>query len=151
MAKALDLLVAVNPAVKNAEIAELKALLDKSRSPRQMLDLWPALLHADAPRELAAAARADAAAVGADADAKTKAKAEVVKALAMVVGEEYGEARATFERVVNRADLMNDAGWAERIQRVHTELTNAKSIATQARRWLDRGDSARASNWPIAA
>jgi uncharacterized protein (DUF3084 family) len=146
LAKALDILMDVNPAAKNAEIAQLKASLEQSRSPWQMLDLWPALLHADSPRELAGPALADAeaAATMPQADGKTRAKADAVRGLALFVREDYAQARVMLTRASKHPDLMTDATWSERVQRAHSELTNASAIVLQVRRWLDRGDPARA-------
>jgi tetratricopeptide (TPR) repeat protein len=128
------------------EIAQLRKSLEGTRSPMQMLVLWPSMLSSDSPPEMITAALADAESVAANTDApeETRAKALALKGLALLAREDFTTARATLDKVAGSAVLNRDAGWSARVKSASTELRDSNSLREQVRRSLDRGDAKQA-------
>jgi hypothetical protein len=144
--QALDTLISASPDTKNTELGRLRSLLEKSRTPEQMLELWPVLLHADAPRELAAPALADAEMAAKDPQAsdRLKAHAAAVRGLALIVREEYAEARTALAVASKDADLMKESIWSSRVKQANTLLADSSAMAAHIGQALERGDTSRA-------
>src|SRR5262249_52469999 len=118
--------------------------LTRSRTPAQMLDLWPAMLESTSAREAIPAALSDvnAATAGPATDARTKAKAAAVRGFAMLARAEFSQARAAFEQVRRGGELAGDVAWADRLKKAETELNDSRATLSEARRSLDHGDAA---------
>ena len=133
---------AADVAAFRVEIERLKVTLDRSRSPAQMLDLWPAMLETASVRESATAALSDADAVAESpaSDTKTKAKATAVKGFALLAKGDYSQARVMLHQVRKGNDLADDITWTARLKKAESELSDAALTASRVRQLIDRGD-----------